>query len=70
MDVSYANQISLTLSDNEVFLRFAAVHPEYEVKGEVKSEPSVDNEHIIVLTKDGFSALKDLINGNYSSAKE
>ena len=70
MNVSYANQFSLTFSGDEVFLHFATIHPAYENNGNIKKDPEVDNEHIFVLTKQGFDALKSLLNSDMNPAKE
>ncbi len=70
MNITYANQISLTVSENEAFLRFATIHPQYSEGGDVLDKPAVSNEQIILLTRDAFEALKELINRKMEKPEE
>ena len=56
MDIVYANQISFTFSENEVFLRFATIHPTYDISGKPTESPTVSNERVVLLTKDAYEA--------------
>jgi hypothetical protein len=70
MDIVYANQISLTFSENEVFLRFATIHPTYDISGKPTESPTVSNERVVLLTKDAYEALKSLVNQEIPENKE
>ena len=70
MDVTFANQITLTYGKNEVYLRFAFLHPTFDKEGNVQPEPEVASEKLIMLTPEAFNALKQLINQEIPASKE
>ncbi len=70
MDVTYANQITITYGKNEVYLRFAFLHPTYDKDGNVQPTPEVSSEKVIMLTPEAFDALKQLINQEIPASKE
>ncbi len=70
MDITYANQITVTYGNNEVFLRFAFLHPVYDKEGNVQPNPEVSSERMIMLTPQAFEAFKQLINQELPTNKE
>ena len=58
----YANQITVAIGEKEVFLRFACLAPSFDKDGKLGTT-DVSAEQTIILSKDGFEKLKELIYG-------
>lgn len=62
MDIMYANQMTVAIGEKEVYLRFACLAPSFDKNGKL-GNTDVATEKTIIMTKDGFDKLKELING-------
>ena len=59
----YANNLALSVSENknENMRSFRQIRPQFDAQGNVK-EPLVETVAEVVLTKEGITALKNLLN--------
>lgn len=62
MNVTYANQVTLTKTSNEAILHFAFLTPQYDVTGSILEEPAVSQEQTIVMSLSALEGLKDILN--------
>lgn len=70
MDAMYANQMTLTIGENEAILHFSFLTPKYDEKGNVLQQPAIADEKNIVLSAEGFKQFKAMINSVDVQVKE
>ena len=69
MNPMYANQITVTVGETEVLLRFAHIMPQYDIDGKLK-ESTVANEQTIVLSPAAFAKMREVIDSMPGKDKE
>ncbi len=70
MDAMYANQMTVSIGQDEVVLHFSFIAPNYDEKGDVLEKPSVASERTIILTKLGFEKFAGAIMNVVNQPKE
>ena len=70
MDAMYANQITITIGENETILHFAFLTPQYDEKGNLLEKPAIATEKNIVLSPEGYRKLKEMMNSVDVQVKE
>ncbi len=69
MDTMYANQITVTLAENEVLLHFAQLVPDYDTNGDINGT-KIGDEKTIILSPVAFEKIREVIESISRKDKE